>query len=170
MGKGPKIKSPLERIAMKGRSEANGCWVFEGHLREGYGTIHINGRGKAKENVHRVVYEALRGPIPAGCHLDHLCRNKACFNPDHLEPVTPRENIRRSLPFQKPRAQRCSHDRSITTYVRPNGRVKCKACEQASPSRQPEARRKQRLADKRRKLLAATSRSEEGTSQEVRLL
>lgn len=45
---------------------------------------------------HRKVYAAARGPIPAGLTLDHLCRVKACVNPDHLEPVTRAENVRRS--------------------------------------------------------------------------
>lgn len=46
--------------------------------------------------AHRVVYESLVGPIPAGLELDHTCRVRRCVNPDHLEPVTHAENQRRS--------------------------------------------------------------------------
>lgn len=45
--------------------------------------------------AHRISYEHFTGPIPAGLHLDHLCRNRACVNPEHCEPVTCRENVRR---------------------------------------------------------------------------
>ncbi|WP_402465721.1 HNH endonuclease signature motif containing protein [Isoptericola aurantiacus] len=60
----------------------------------GYGRIGIGGSRTAQ--VHRVAYEAARGPIPAGLHIDHLCRNRRCVNPDHLEPVTQSENNRRA--------------------------------------------------------------------------
>jgi hypothetical protein len=69
------------------------CWVWQWSLKgDGYGqAVGPNGPGKA----HRIVYERLRGPIPAGLELDHLCRNPLCVNPDHLEPVTHQENLRR---------------------------------------------------------------------------
>lgn len=69
--------------------QENGCWEWTGGIdRGGYGKWQ---HGKA----HRVVYTKLRGPIPEGMQLDHRCRNRACVNPDHLEPVTNRENILR---------------------------------------------------------------------------
>lgn len=49
-------------------------------------------------HLHRLVYEQLVGPIPDGLHIDHLCRNQKCCNPDHLEPVTRSENLRRGKP------------------------------------------------------------------------
>lgn len=73
--------------------QPDGCWVFTGAKRDGgYGEIS---RGRAKEGIactHRVVYEALVGPIPAGKLLDHRCRIPSCCNPDHLRIVTVKQN------------------------------------------------------------------------------
>lgn len=71
----------------------NGCWHWRASLlASGYGTVHAFG---ATRRAHRVAYELFVGPIPDGLHLDHLCRNKGCVNPDHREPVTSRENTLR---------------------------------------------------------------------------
>ena len=76
----------------------SGCWVWRGAMNgKGYGLCYEGvspGRYRWKM-AHRVVYEAAKGPIPTGLTLDHLCRNRACVNPDHLEPVSNRENILR---------------------------------------------------------------------------
>lgn len=73
---------------------ASGCWLWTRTTQaEGYGHISSGGRTRL---VHRLMYERYVGPIPSGLHLDHLCRTPACCNPDHLEAVTPGENIRRS--------------------------------------------------------------------------
>lgn len=68
------------------------CWVWTGARTYGYGRVMVEGRSAL---VHRWVYENLVDDIPEGHHLDHLCRNKPCCNPDHLEVVTPLENTRR---------------------------------------------------------------------------
>lgn len=78
-----------------------GCWNWTGALTKGYGRIKVGGRTRI---AHRVVYERLVGPIPEGLHLDHLCVNPRCIRPEHLEPVTTRENNRRVFIRREARA------------------------------------------------------------------
>lgn len=71
---------------------ATGCWRWLGHcLSSGYGRVGARGI-----LAHRLAYEELVGPIPDGLEIDHLCRNRGCVNPAHLEPVTHVENLRRA--------------------------------------------------------------------------
>ncbi len=74
------------------------CWEWTGGKANGYGRFAITsaqrGPGRFAQS-HRYAWEQLVGPIPDGLFLDHLCRNPACVNPDHLEPVTNRVNLLR---------------------------------------------------------------------------
>lgn len=86
---GPKPKSPLERVLSHVVYD-HGCWTLTRLLTtHGYGHVFD---GKRQLMTHRVVYEALVGPIPDGYFADHLCRNPACQNPLHIEPVPPSVN------------------------------------------------------------------------------
>jgi hypothetical protein len=85
----------IDRITDKVEIDvASGCWIFTGNRNGGgYGLISVNGKGRA---AHRVAYEQIIGEVPDGLELDHLCNRPACCNPDHLEPVTHQENVRRA--------------------------------------------------------------------------
>lgn len=74
------------------------CWIWRGAMRfGGYGQFGLHAANKTKTvRAHRYAYERWAGPIPEDLELDHLCRNRRCVNPAHLEPVTRQENLRRS--------------------------------------------------------------------------
>lgn len=86
-----------------------GCWNWQGPINGGgYATCSLHGKTR---KVHRLIYEWERAPIPDGLTLDHLCRNRACVNPDHMEPVTNRVNILRGESFSATLARQthCKH-------------------------------------------------------------
>ena len=87
-GEGP----PAERFwAWVDKRDATECWNWTGATASGYGRFNV-GNGKTV-GAHQFAYKLLIGPIPTGLELDHLCRNPACVNPQHLEPVTHQTNI-----------------------------------------------------------------------------
>lgn len=113
--------------------DPNECWNYEGALTRGYGIVDT--RGKTKR-VHRAVYEEMVGPVADGAVLDHLCRNRRCFNPGHVEPVSSGENVLRGVGISAANARKthCAHGHEFTpenTY-RYEGRGKreraCKTC------------------------------------------
>lgn len=73
------------------------CWLFAGYVNSlGYGQLFYRTDGKRKSDyVHRASYETFVSQIPEGLVIDHLCKNRSCINPSHLEPVTARENTLR---------------------------------------------------------------------------
>jgi len=97
----PYAQELKERLYTK-RSISGGCWEFLGEItRNGYGRLWFTkNKVKMRFSAHRLSYMLSVGPIPEGLVIDHLCRNRKCFNPRHLEAVTVLENVRRSLPFK----------------------------------------------------------------------
>ncbi|WP_405965909.1 HNH endonuclease signature motif containing protein [Streptomyces sp. NBC_00723] len=102
---------------------------------KGYGrTVDHDG---SRQLAHRVSYRLSVGEIPTATpHIDHLCRNTNCVNPDHLEPVTQTENNRRiGLSTHCGRGHSLSED---NVYQRPGGTRECRTCVRDQPSRQPQ--------------------------------
>lgn len=94
--RGPAPKPLSVRFAGLYRVEANGCWIWTGYRNhDGYGIWTI--RPGLTVRAHRWSYEQKHGPIPQGLELDHFkCDTSSCVNPDHVRPVTHRENVLRS--------------------------------------------------------------------------
>lgn len=109
-----------------------GCWVFTGYIKpNGYGQFYP--RKAVPTLPHRWSYEYHNGPIPEGLVIDHLCRVRACCNPEHLEAVTQRANILRgdSLIAQRAVATACIHGHpfdEVNTYVTTKGWRACREC------------------------------------------
>lgn len=127
------------RIAVDGLT---GCWCWTGPLLKGYGRWTDGAREtRVEQAAHRVAYKALIGPIPDGMDLDHLCRNRACCHPAHVEPVTRAVNVQRGLvpslvrDLHQKKRQRPACNRghpyteSTTRQTREGWRV-CLTCEQ----------------------------------------
>lgn len=86
---------PVERWEVRDCGYDTPCWVWLGSKHpKGYGQVW-NRDKKVTTRAHTLFYEKENGPVPAGYQLDHLCRNPPCVRPDHLEPVTGTENVRR---------------------------------------------------------------------------
>lgn len=120
------------RVAIVDLGYRTPCWISDRAAQpKGYTKIAV---GRRIMLTHRVAYEAAVGPIPAGMVIDHLCRRPACANPDHLEPVTMRENLLRgdTLTAAEVAQTHCHRGHEFTeanTYLRPDrpGRI-CRQC------------------------------------------
>lgn len=131
------MRAPIEQRFWEKVSKAEGCWLWTGGLDTcGYGSFYIgiNSDGKHHEiGAHRQAYIWIKGEIPDGFTIDHLCRNRACVNPDHLEAISLRDNILRGngRAAQQARRTHCpaGHRYDLfNTYVSPSGKRRCRVC------------------------------------------
>lgn len=123
---GRPAKSP-ERYVEQDCGYATPCRIWQrATTSHGYGVERVDGRLRG---AHVIEWEKENGPVPKGMDLDHLCRQKPCVRPDHLEPVTRRENIRRGIKgvLTTHCPQGHAYD-SQNTYITPSGHRRCRAC------------------------------------------
>jgi len=145
----------LDRVLARVSVTPFGCWEFTGYrLDSGYGRAAMDGQLWL---THRLVWTLLVGDIPAGRELDHLCKNKPCCNPEHLEPVTRGENIRRGpqvgIKAARERAKThcpASHPYDdANTYWTRQGHRQCRKCKSEAIIRYSQSNR-QKIAARQR--------------------
>lgn len=133
------------------------CWEWNGaHLPKGYGSIG-SWNGKSQTGAHRAMAEMLTGcPVPTGLHIDHLCRNRGCVNPFHLEIVEPRTNILRGVGRSAENATKthCKRGHELAgdnlsiDHIKSSGRYerRCKICTRYKTRRYRERKKAADLA------------------------
>lgn len=124
------------------------CWLWTGYVRtDGYGVLTQRIAGRIVPlYAHRLAHIAFIGPIPAGFHVDHLCRVRHCINPAHLEAVLPRTNYVRGTGFSGTNARKthCKYGHpfdDLNTRIRPCGGRTCRECERAKLQRRRAAQK-----------------------------
>lgn len=113
------------------------CWIWTGARNAaGYGHAHV---GADQGLAHVIAFELVVGPVPPGLELDHLCRNRPCVNPTHVEPVTHRQNLLRgeTIPALNAAKTHCPKGHEYTeanTYRQKSGSRMCRACVWRNPA------------------------------------
>ena len=143
-----------ERFWLFVEEQPSGCWEWIGSrdVRHGYGHYPVCRARWSNLRAHRVAWTLLRGPLPLDITIDHLCRNRACVNPDHLEPVTNRENILRgesptAINARKTHCKR-GHEFTEENSRTKDGRRECRVCIRIRQRVQWAAGKRKRGADK----------------------
>lgn len=128
----PRTKTFMESVIQHLRI-GNGCWEWGG-TKDGLGYGVLNSE-KRRAFAHRIVYELVSGEILPGLEIDHLCHNRACVRPDHLEAVTHAENMRRSAVYKQWTHCAKGHALRGENLTRSSGgRFRCKECKRQSDS------------------------------------
>ena len=139
-------RPPIERLVRLTDFAESGCWLWCGtRVHGGYGHFWIGSRSDGTRRAvyaHRWSYAYFVGPIPKGLTLDHLCRVRCCVNPDHLEPVTQRENTLRgdTITTRNARKTHCPRGHpydDANTYVSPKGLRMCRICRRSFHRKHP---------------------------------
>lgn len=138
---GPRPIPARERFWPKVTMTVGGCWVWRAALNtQGYGSFFA-GPDRGVVGAHCFAYELMIGPVPPGLELDHLCRNRRCVCPLHMDPVTHDENVQRA-DNRKPQLTHCKRGHALAgdnvrLVHRASGRVErwCRTCANARQRR-----------------------------------
>jgi hypothetical protein len=139
--KGMKPKPLVIRLLSHIKRNGSGCFEWTGSKNNmGYGTINVN---RMPALAHRISYLLFVGDIKSDMVVDHLCRNRSCINPSHLEQVTQGENMRRgvSVCAENARKKFCKRGHEFSTeniYALKNGGRECRKCNSIRKSRKKE--------------------------------
>ncbi len=133
-------KNTAETLMFYVKENPNGCMEWTGAIRDnGYASATVDYKSIL---VHRYMYEQKVGPIPKGMHIDHLCRNRRCVNVNHMEVVTPRENVLRGIGISALNAKKthCLRGHALfgdNIYIPPNrpNRRYCRICQRSRDSK-----------------------------------
>lgn len=127
------MRKPIETRFWLKVKKTKDCWNWIGHTDNGYGKINAGGSIGKPLRAHRVAYQLLIGKIPKEMVLDHICKNRKCVNPKHLEVVTQKENVNRGMRAIRIKTGRCHRGHLLqgkNLYIRKDrvGAWNCLAC------------------------------------------
>lgn len=140
----------ISELVELGQRTASGCLVWPGwHDPDGYACYGRAG-GRLPRRLHKRVWEAHHGPVPPGHELDHLCRNRGCYERTHLEAVTPQVNQHRGFGVsgKNVRKTHCPQGHAYD-WVLPNGERRCRQCATAKTQEWRQRHREELLARRR---------------------
>lgn len=127
----PELTLSFEERFWSKVEKTESCWLWIAYLNaKGYGVASVAGTARL---AHRIAYELTVGAVPEGLQLDHLCRTRRCVRPDHLEPVTNKENQRRGATGIL--LTHCRHGHPYVpenVYTSPKGIRRCRQCHRDS--------------------------------------
>lgn len=135
-----KSKPLADRFHAKYDIDENGCWIWNSKLRaDGYGVIWGGVEEGREVRAHRLSYELHHGPIPEGLTVDHVCRVRACVNPDHLRLLERGENVLAGIGPAAVNARKtiCKRGHALTednVYITRAGYRNCKTCRRLGQS------------------------------------
>jgi hypothetical protein len=130
------LRLPYKDLWARIMPEPNsGCWIWiGGRGRSGHGQTWDSVK-RRQDGAHRVLYKMFKGEIPEGLELDHLCRLSSCVNPDHLEPVTHRQNLMRGFSPSALKARQTVCRLGHPLAVRKSGQRVCRICQSVRDAR-----------------------------------
>ena len=133
LGRFNSVHTPVFEWIFRNLRVGSGCWEWAGAKSKlGYGKVNLP---SGSVFAHRVLYEFVNGPIPDGLEIDHLCHNRACVRPDHLEAVTHAENIRRSAVYKQWTHCAKGHRLAGENLSPTSNGFRCRTCKRESANR-----------------------------------